>query len=109
MADGASLPDPIVIEAGPAWARLLSPQLPELSGLLEEKLPPWQLLLALADAGLNLTPGGNGGGGPIGGGDALSGCGGGGDGDESEGGGGGEGCKDAAVERAMCDDVSRVW
>ncbi|GBF90183.1 hypothetical protein Rsub_03316 [Raphidocelis subcapitata] len=108
VASCAALPDPVIIEAGPAWARLLSPRLPELSGLLEARLPPWRLLLALADAGLNLMPVGGGGGdggdgGNSGGGDSC--------GDDCGGGGGGGeegGRKDAAIERAMCDDVSRV-
>lgn len=80
-----------MIEAGPAWARLLGP-LPELAPLLSRRLPLHALLAALADVGLELAPWG------------LD-C----EVHSSSGGGGGEGAeKDEAVERAMCHDVARI-
>jgi len=86
----ASLQDPLVIEAGPAWVRLVAPCLPELAGLIGVRFDPWQLLQRLSDAGLNLLPD---------------------DGGEAEGEAAplAAGRKHAATERAMCRDVARIW
>jgi hypothetical protein len=94
----APLPEPLVIDIGPAWARLASPDLPELCGLIGRQLPPWQLLQRLADAGLHLLPdtGACGGGGLVGGG-------------AEEAARADRGGKDEEMERAMCNDVSRIW
>ncbi|KIY95176.1 flagellar associated protein, partial [Monoraphidium neglectum] len=93
----APLPEPLVIDIGPAWARLASPDLPELCGLIGRQLPPWQLLQRLADAGLHLLPdtGACGGGGLVGGG-------------AEEAARADRGGKDEEMERAMCNDVSRI-
>lgn len=97
------LAEPIVIEVGPAWARLAAPRLPELAGLVGAQLPPWQLLQRLAAAGLNLLPDSSrsGGAGALEAAAAVSVV-----GKDS---GGGRGCKDVAMEMAICRDVSRIW
>jgi hypothetical protein len=105
-----------VLEIGPAWARLVAPQLPDLSALSSAgRLPPWELLLRLADAGLDLLGGGDGqpeapaaaarGAAPAAAADVCGVRGGGGGG----GGGSGGGWKDLETERAMCGDVADVW
>ncbi len=95
-AEMAQLPGPLVIEAGPAWARLVAPQLPELAGLVGRQLPSWQLLQGLADRGLNLLPD------EIWDGEAA----------EDEGADGmaplAAGQKHAAMDKAMCADIGRV-
>ena len=47
---------PIELEAGDGWCRLVSPDIPELSALRQEKSSPFVLLNRLSECGVHLMP-----------------------------------------------------
>lgn len=75
----------LVLEVGPGYAQLVSPQLPQLSALTDKQLAPWQLLSQLSASGLHLLP------------------------EDRDAGVAGVVVKTSDAERAMCDDLAMIW
>jgi hypothetical protein len=79
------LPEPVVLAVAPATVQLLRPQVPQLSSVLGAALPPWVLLRRLSQCGLHLLP------------------------QDRDAEAMGWHVKEAAAERAMCEEVAGVW